>query len=366
MRYIIIGDIHGCYDELQTLLDAIGPGADDQIIALGDIVDRGPDSEKVLSFFRDVPNATSIMGNHERKHLSAAQGKTRAALAQKIVKAQLGDRYDEWLTYMKSLPRLIELPEAILVHGMFEPGVPLQEQRDTVVIGTLTGEHYLEQTYPGPWYDHYKGPKPLVCGHHHYLRTGEPLTREGLLYAIDTGVAHGARLTALILPDFEIVSVPARADHWTQQRMRYAALAGSGKSNLDLDLETLEGYARSADAEGLPEPQRQRALACAEIVAECDRLVPAIVEAVTSLCQSILDELAQDPTWAKLARNRQASRFAQRAQEHACAELLYPARKGKLNESLVRKRAKTPRGLATFAEQLGVEHALGQAEAMKK
>ncbi|MBN2560999.1 MAG: metallophosphoesterase [Phycisphaerae bacterium] len=47
-RKIIIGDIHGCYDELRDLLDVISPTRDDKIIAIGDLVDRGPDSEKVL------------------------------------------------------------------------------------------------------------------------------------------------------------------------------------------------------------------------------------------------------------------------------------------------------------------------------
>ena len=125
MKTIVIGDIHGCFDELCELLDLIGPTADDRIIAIGDIVDRGPDSEKVLEFFRDQPNAVSLMGNHERKHLLSARGKVRPALSQKIVKAQLGERYDDWLDFMETLPRHIELPEAILVHGMFEPGASL-------------------------------------------------------------------------------------------------------------------------------------------------------------------------------------------------------------------------------------------------
>ncbi|TVS11508.1 MAG: hypothetical protein EA424_23705 [Planctomycetaceae bacterium] len=45
MQHLIIGDIHGCFDELQDLLQAAGLASDDQIIALGDIVDRGPDCQ---------------------------------------------------------------------------------------------------------------------------------------------------------------------------------------------------------------------------------------------------------------------------------------------------------------------------------
>lgn len=220
MRQIVIGDIHGCYDELMELLGVVAPAADDRIIAIGDIVDRGPDSEKVLEFFRDTPSAISLMGNHERKYLLSAQDKTRPALSQKIVRARLDERYDEWLAFMETFPRHIELPEAILVYGMFEPGVPLDQRGDTVVIGTLTGEHYMERNCRSPWYDTYEGPKPLVVGHHGFFRNGQPLVREGLLYAIDTGAARSRRLTAIIIPGLEIVSVPSHGDYWTKQRTR--------------------------------------------------------------------------------------------------------------------------------------------------
>ncbi len=67
MQYLIIGDIHGCFDELQDLLQASGLAPDDQIIALGDIVDRGPDSPRVLEFFDSAHNAMSELGRPETK-----------------------------------------------------------------------------------------------------------------------------------------------------------------------------------------------------------------------------------------------------------------------------------------------------------
>src|ERR1043165_2223828 len=125
-RQIIIGDIHGCFDELQALLDAIGPAADDEIIAIGDIVDRGPASERVLEFFRDRRGARSIMGNHERKHIRSARGAIPAALSQKIVRDELAERYETWLAFMATFPRYLDLPNALLVHGFWEPRVALE------------------------------------------------------------------------------------------------------------------------------------------------------------------------------------------------------------------------------------------------
>ena len=55
MTQLIIGDIHGCYDELQQLLDKSGISDDDEIIAIGDLFDRGPKPREVFRFFRDTP-----------------------------------------------------------------------------------------------------------------------------------------------------------------------------------------------------------------------------------------------------------------------------------------------------------------------
>lgn len=73
MQTLVIGDIHGCYFELQALLDKAGLSNGDSIISLGDFVDRGPETPQVLEFFRQTANTRAIMGNHERKHVRAAR-----------------------------------------------------------------------------------------------------------------------------------------------------------------------------------------------------------------------------------------------------------------------------------------------------
>jgi serine/threonine protein phosphatase 1 len=49
MRTLAIGDIHGCRRALSTLLDAVKPKKNDQLVFLGDYVDRGPDSPGVIN-----------------------------------------------------------------------------------------------------------------------------------------------------------------------------------------------------------------------------------------------------------------------------------------------------------------------------
>jgi len=357
VRHIVIGDIHGCHAELLNLLDVVGPASDDQIVAIGDVVDRGPDSLKVLEFIRGTPNAMSIVGNHERKHIRSARGETPAALSQKIVRHQLGDDYAEWLAFMESFPRHLELPEAILVHGFMEPGVPLEEQKDTVVIGTLTGERYMAEHYQQPWYDHYEGEKPVVVGHHSYLRSGEPVIREGRVYAIDTGCCHGGdgRLTALILPEFRIVSVPSRGDHWSAQRATYASLGDEGRSDLDLDWERLDGLAQSVGETSLPKKVQERAKRCAEFERECRRLVDEAVSVIGDLCAAYLRELENSDDWDACSEKKQAARYAQKVGEHTAAPLLFAARRGTLTRDSVRRHRKTPRQLLGLAQELGIE-----------
>jgi len=74
-RLIAIGDIHGHRLKLETLLDTIQPTSDDQLVFLGDYVDRGPDSrgviDKLLSFQEEFPHTVFLRGNHEQLLLDA-------------------------------------------------------------------------------------------------------------------------------------------------------------------------------------------------------------------------------------------------------------------------------------------------------
>ena len=218
MQRLIIGDIHGCWNEFQELLDKAGLSDGDEIIALGDFVDRGPDSPRVLDFFRTQPNARAIQGNHERKHIRSARGEVKAALSQRITRQQLGDAYANAFAFFESLPLHLEFPEANIVHGYWEPGLSIAEQRETVLAGTMGGEKHLREKYDRPWYELYDSGKPIIVGHHDYLRNRQPFVYRDRVFGIDTSCCHGGALTGIILPDFQFVSVPSRADYWREMR----------------------------------------------------------------------------------------------------------------------------------------------------
>lgn len=223
MRYFIIGDIHGCYNELQDLLAKAALNSDDQIIAIGDLVDRGLDSASVIEFFRDTPNADSIMGNHERKHIRWFDDQVEPAASQIITRKQIGeDIYPEVISYMSDLDQYMELPDALLVHGFYEPGVAIEDQRETVVVGTLSGEDYLRKRWSWPWYERYDGPKPLIMGHRDYTEKMQVLNYKDRVWGIDTRCVYGGSLTGLMLPGFDIISVPIRGNHWADLQRQYA------------------------------------------------------------------------------------------------------------------------------------------------
>src|ERR687885_2191717 len=64
-RRIVIGDVHGHYDTLMTLLEAIAPTGDDMVYFLGDLIDRGPQSAQVVDFVKQSPYQC-LLGNHEQ------------------------------------------------------------------------------------------------------------------------------------------------------------------------------------------------------------------------------------------------------------------------------------------------------------
>src|SRR6185436_5882892 len=78
-RTLIVGDVHGCAAELGSLLESLAPGADDQVLFVGDLVARGPDSRGVLALYRAV-RGRSVLGNHEAR-LARALGHKRPRLA---------------------------------------------------------------------------------------------------------------------------------------------------------------------------------------------------------------------------------------------------------------------------------------------
>src|SRR5262245_2476219 len=160
----------------------------------------------VVELFRTRENASAVLGNHEDKHLRAARGELAPALSQIICKEQSGNAYPSLLAWFATLPLYLDLDEALIVHAGYEPDLPVAEQpRNVLLRCKWPGESGLGGD-PMRWATRYRGERPVVYGHTVF---SEPRV-VGRTFGIDTGVYVGNKLTALVLPAEQIVSVDAR------------------------------------------------------------------------------------------------------------------------------------------------------------
>ncbi len=322
MRTIVIGDIHGCYAELLELFLQVNLTARDLVVSLGDIVDRGADSVKVYDLLRSRPNTIVLMGNHERKHLRGT-----LSYSQEIVKLQFGDRYDEFLTWVKDLPYYYETETAIFVHAAVENGIPIAAQKEEVLCGCTAGEKYLSKQYHDTyWSDLYTGDKPVIFGHHVVGDT--PLIRERQVYGIDTGACHGGRLTALILPDFEIVQVPATKDYWQAEIGKWQVPVMQAKPWETFKWEKIRAICD--EFRDSPNPELRKLIAQKECwVADLFALAPSAIERI-------------NVKLADLIELHGAENFKKQAKSYSYATLLFNANTGNLTTEILPQVLRTP------------------------
>ena len=210
-RTIIIGDLHGCHDEALALLDRLAVTESDRVIFAGDLVDRGPKPRECVEL---AMKHEAILGNHEEKHLQQRKRKdedlspdhltTRRALS------------DEHYSFFKKLPLFIRLPQsnAVVLHAGVWPNVEIEKQDayhllHAQCIQPPEKKSYWPSKAPSThtfWTNHWRGPERVIFGH---TVVDKPLVTE-FAVGIDTGCAFGGSLTAIVLPTWEIVSVPSR------------------------------------------------------------------------------------------------------------------------------------------------------------
>ena len=206
-RTIIIGDIHGCFDELCDLVKLIDLQTDDRIIAVGDLITKGPKNAQVLDLFINDQRFSSVVGNHDRTIRQRLRGEPVPLTKQQHdAIQQLDDDRERYSQYLRSLPYIIELPNHLIVHAGIRPGVPLDEQMasDLTEIRTMGADPTRRKGTA--WYEIYRGPKTILFGHWPKKKP----KRAPFAIGLDTGCVYGGQLTGYIIESDEFVSVPAR------------------------------------------------------------------------------------------------------------------------------------------------------------
>lgn len=215
-RIIAIGDIHGCADEFEALLEELKPARSDRVVLLGDLVNRGPDSSRVIALARKHAHR-SLLGNHELRLLNYRRTGDPTHLKKSDYETLKQLSAKDW-DYLERMPLRYPVPElqTVLVHGGFLPGKPWRSQPARVVTRIQVvgpdGAPYKRSDFPDAphWSEQWQGPPFVIYGH---TPGAEPVRRRWSL-GIDTACVQGGALTACVLPGRELVQVAARASYY--------------------------------------------------------------------------------------------------------------------------------------------------------
>ncbi|MEL7542537.1 MAG: metallophosphoesterase [Pseudomonadota bacterium] len=233
----VIGDVHGCADELLTLLETLGYCRPNtavlagffhpdgrQAIFVGDLTDRGPRSADVCRIVMDFcarGAGAMVLGNHDAKLARWIAGnnvRISHGLETTVAEFEAADDAfrNQVAAFLADVPHHLVLDRGRLVvahAGLVERfhGIDSKAARSFALYGDTTGER---DSYGFPvrleWGRDYRGAATVVYGHTP-MRACEWIN--GTI-CIDTGCVFGGELTALRWPERELVSVPARQTYW--------------------------------------------------------------------------------------------------------------------------------------------------------
>ncbi|MFH1595524.1 MAG: metallophosphoesterase family protein [Pseudomonadota bacterium] len=201
-----IGDIHGHLDSLERLMEKIEPDLEkDQLVFMGDYIDRGPHSKGVVDYILRLRNAAPrqnvicLKGNHEAMFLNFLKGEDIELF---LLNGGLNTIKEYWGRHWNDLEKLVlppdheaffrelklyyETPDYIFVHGGLKPGVPLEAQDEEDLLW-IRGEFITALDDFG---------RKVVFGHTPFR---QPLVLPNKI-GIDTGAVYGNVLTCLKLP----------------------------------------------------------------------------------------------------------------------------------------------------------------------
>jgi serine/threonine protein phosphatase 1 len=215
-RRIVIGDVHGHYDALIALLEAIAPRSDDQVYFLGDLIDRGPKSAQVVEFVLQN-NYPCLLGNHEEMLLDVVDsGATSIEVYQgwlysgghATIASYNNKIPQEHIDWIKSLPTYLDLGDVWLVHAGVDPDLPLERQTSEQFCWIRDEFHSITEPY-------FKD-KLIITGHTITftlpgIKPGQIASGAGWL-GIDTGAYHpnSGWLTALDITQGKVYQVNSR------------------------------------------------------------------------------------------------------------------------------------------------------------
>jgi nitrite reductase/ring-hydroxylating ferredoxin subunit len=212
VRTFIVGDVHGCLEELEQLLENVDfRPMQDRLISVGDLVGKGPESLAVVRRAR-LLGVTTVRGNHEARVLSfmdAPEARRRVGSEHQQIAGALEPQD---AAYLRATPLSVEFPElgAVVVHAGIDPSLPLGAQTPDVLMNVRSikadGTPSKRVEDGPPWASRYRGKTLIVYGHD--AIRGLQLRENSV--GLDSGCVYGGDLTALELPARRLHAVQAK------------------------------------------------------------------------------------------------------------------------------------------------------------
>jgi RNA ligase len=214
-RHIVLGDVHGCFDEMIELLTQLDyqPGRD-VLISVGDIVDRGPKIRETVEYLFGLPEFHMVLGNHEHKlerYLKNHAVKVASGLETTI--QAYGDQFPPDLAErLAALPLILKTPSGYVVHAGFDPEMPPEEQSqaDCLYMRYYGGKTYFDEINGRIWYDLW--PKEYGRVFFGHIPDPDGPTREHVV-SLDAGCVFGGALKAFDSRDGQVHAVKAKREY---------------------------------------------------------------------------------------------------------------------------------------------------------
>lgn len=217
-RLFAIGDIHGCFNSFQNLIENhLTLEKNDLLILLGDYIDRGPNSKEVINYILELQsqgyNITPLMGNHEAMLLEAITSHSKSSswiqnggdstLSSFGVKQPI-DIAENYIHFFSNLPYFHSIDEYLFVHAGFNDSI-LNPFEDTNTMLRQSSEQYNHPQLANRTIIH--GHRPTEISH-----TQRQIQLELKVINIDTGCVYRnskklGRLTAIELPSKCLISI---------------------------------------------------------------------------------------------------------------------------------------------------------------
>jgi RNA ligase len=219
-RHIIVGDVHGCFDELKQLLDLLDFNpSEDVLVSVGDIIDRGPKVRETVEFVLALPHFHMVLGNHEDKLLRWAEGRkvTIGHGLQETIDAFGGALPENFAALLRRAPLILRTPSGFVVHAGFDPEMSAEEQgrSDCIYMRYYGGRGYMDEINGTPWFRLWPKDGPRVFFGHEPMESG-PI--EGSAISLDGGCVFGGNLRAFDSRDGKVHAIAAKQVYVVNQK----------------------------------------------------------------------------------------------------------------------------------------------------